>query len=154
MEIILLERIENLGGIGERVKVRSGYARNFLIPKGKATVATPENVARFEERRAEIERRASDELAAARARAAQLEGQVLTITAQTGSEGKLFGSVGTIDIAEACTALGIEVARSEIRMADGPIRVAGEHEVDFHLHTDVNVTVKVVVQSAGEPPAE
>jgi large subunit ribosomal protein L9 len=154
MEIILLEKIDNIGAIGDRVKVKPGYARNYLIPQGKATVATPENIARFEARRADIERKASEELAAARARAGQLEGTVLTITAQTGAEGKLFGSVGTIDIAEACAALGIEVSRSEVRMAEGPIRVAGEHEVEFHLHTDVNATVKVIVQPASEVAAE
>ncbi len=147
MEIILLEKIDNLGGIGDKVRVKPGYARNFLLPQGKATVATAENLALFEERRAEIERKAAEELSAAQARASQLEGKVLTINAQAGTEGKLFGSVGTIDIAEACAAEGIEVSRSEIRMAEGPIRVAGEHEVEFHLHSDVNVTVKVIVQA-------
>jgi large subunit ribosomal protein L9 len=147
MEIILLEKIDNLGGIGDKVRVKPGYARNFLLPQGKATVATAENLAVFEERRAEIERKAAEELSAAQARASQLEGKVLTINAQAGTEGKLFGSVGTIDIAEACAAEGIEVSRSEIRMAEGPIRVAGEHEVEFHLHSDVNVTVKVIVQA-------
>jgi large subunit ribosomal protein L9 len=147
MEIILLEKIDNLGGVGDKVRVKPGYARNFLLPQGKATVATAENLALFEERRAEIERKAAEELAAAQARASQLEGKVLVINAQAGTEGKLFGSVGTIDIAEACEADGIEVSRSEIRMAEGPIRVAGEHEVEFHLHSDVNVTVKVVVQA-------
>ncbi len=147
MEIILLEKIDNIGGIGDRVRVKPGYARNYLIPQGKATVATPENIAVFEQRRVEIERKAAEEVAAARTRAAQLEGKVLTIDAQAGTEGKLFGSIGTIDIAEACAAAGIEVSRSEIRMADGPIRVAGEHEVEFHLHSDVNVTVKVAVQA-------
>lgn len=154
MEIILLEKIDNVGGIGDRVKVKSGYARNYLIPQGKATVATAESIARFEERRVEIERKAQEELNAARERAAKLEGQVITITAQAGSEGKLFGSVGTIDIAQACAELGIEVARSEIRMAEGPIRLVGEHQVEFHLHTDVNVTVQVTVQSAEEPAGE
>lgn len=149
MNIILLERIDNLGGIGDQVKVKSGYARNFLIPTGKATPATPENVAKFEEIRAELEKKAAGEVAAAQARANALEGKVIRLTAQAGSEGKLFGSIGTIDIAAACEALGASVERSEIRMPDGPIRVIGEYEVDLHLHTDVNVPVTVIVEPAG-----
>ncbi|HEU4618843.1 MAG TPA: 50S ribosomal protein L9, partial [Gammaproteobacteria bacterium] len=122
MQVILLEKIDNLGGIGDLVKVKPGYARNYLIPKGKATVATPDNVAKFEERRAELEQRAAGELAAARDRAAKLEGQTIKIRAQAGPEGKLFGSIGTLDIAEACTALGTELERSEVRLPEGPIR--------------------------------
>jgi large subunit ribosomal protein L9 len=152
MQVILLEKIDNLGGIGDMVKVKPGYARNFLIPQGKATVATADNVAKFEERRADLEKRAADELGAAQARAAKLEGQTVKITAQAGPEGKLFGSIGTLDIAEACTALGIEVGRSEVRMPEGPIRVLGSHEVELHLHSDVNVWVTVVVEPA-EPQA-
>ncbi len=146
MQVILLEKVENLGGIGDMVKVKAGYARNFLIPKGKATVATPENVAKFEERRADLERRAADEISAAKDRAAKLEGQIIKITAQSGPEGKLFGSVGTVDIAEACTALGVEVERSEVRLPEGPIRVLGSHEVELHLHSNVNVWLTVVVE--------
>lgn len=153
MDIILLEKIENIGGIGDRVKVKSGYARNFLIPQGKATLATPENIAKFESVRIELENKAAEELRAAQARADQLEGKEIRLTVQAGPEGKLFGSVGTIDIANACADLGIEVERSEVRMPDGPLRVTGEHEVELHFYTDVNVMLKVVLESAGgEPP--
>jgi large subunit ribosomal protein L9 len=145
MEIILLERIENVGSIGDRVTVRPGYARNFLIPQGKATFATPENIAKFEAMRVELEKKASEELAAAQQRAQALEGLTLRIEAQAGPEGRLFGSVGTADIAAALAEQGIEIERSEIRMAEGPLRSVGMHSVDFHLHTDVNVTVTVFV---------
>lgn len=145
MEVILLDKVENLGGIGDRVKVRSGYARNFLLPQGKATAATAENIAAFEARRADIEKKAAEELAAAKARAATLEGLELTITAKSGDEGKLFGSVGTVDIAEACAARGIQVERAEVRMPEGPIRSTGEVDVSVHLHSDVDVTIKVIV---------
>jgi large subunit ribosomal protein L9 len=151
MQIILLEKVANLGGIGDMVKVKPGYARNYLIPKGKATVATAENIAKFEERRADLEKKAAGEIAVARDRAAKLEGQVVTITAHAGPEGKLFGSIGTLDIAEACTALGIEVERSEVRLPEGPIRVLGSHEVELHLHSDVDVPITVVVEP--EEPA-
>src|SRR5690606_18787898 len=150
MQVILLEKIDNLGGIGDLVKVKPGYARNYLIPKGKATVATPENVAKFEERRAELEKRAAAEVAAARARAKKLEGQAIRIKAQAGPEGKLFGSIGTVDIAEAVSALGVEVERSEVRLPEGPIRVVGDHEVELHLHSDVNVMITVAVESADQ----
>ena len=145
MDVILLEKVENLGGIGDRVKVRSGYGRNFLLPKGKAKLATPENVKALEAMRAELEAKAAEELAAAQARAAKLEELQLTITAKAGTEGKLFGSVGTIDIAEACTKAGVEVERSEVRLADGPIRVAGEHQIELHLHSDVTVPVPLTI---------
>ena len=139
MEIILLEKVDNVGGIGDRVRVKSGYARNYLIPQGKATLATAANIAKFESRRAELEAKAAAELAAAQARAKKLEGLVLKIEMQAGAEGKLFGSVGTVDIAEEIGKRGIEVERSEIRLPDGPLRVVGEHQVELHLHTDVNV---------------
>jgi len=147
MEIILLEKVNNVGGIGDKVRVKSGYARNFLIPQGKATLATPANVAKFEARRAELEAKAAAELAAAQARAKKLEGVVVKITMPAGAEGKLFGSVGTVDIAEAVGKLGIEIERSEIRLHEGPLRVAGEHRVDLHLHTDVNVELPVVIEA-------
>ena len=146
MEIILLDKIENLGDIGDTVKVKPGYARNFLLPKGKAAVANADNLKMLEERRAELQRQAADELTVAKGRAAQLLDLRLEIAAKTGSEGKLFGSVGTVDIAEAAAALGIEIERSEIRLAEGPIRVAGEHEVQVHLHTDITVPITVIVQ--------
>jgi len=150
MEIILLEKVDNVGGIGDRVKVRSGYARNYLIPQGKATLATPDNIAKFEKVRTDLEQRAAAELAEAEERAAKLRGQVLKMTAAAGSEGKLFGSIGTIDIAEACAALGVPVERSEVRMPDGPLRMLGEHEVELHLHADVNVPITVIVESVDQ----
>ena len=147
MEIILLQKVDNVGGIGDLVRVKSGYARNYLIPQGKATLATPENKAKFESRRAELEAKAAAELAAAQDRAKKLEGLVLKIEMQAGAEGKLFGSVGTVDIAEAIGKHGVEVERSEIRLYDGPLRVVGEHQIELHLHTDVNVEIKVVVEA-------
>ncbi len=145
MEVILLEKVENLGSIGDKVKVKPGYGRNFLLPKGKATLATKVNLAEFEALRAELEKKAADELAASQARAATLEGTTLTIAAKAGTEGKLFGSVGTIDIAEAFAAREIEISRSEIRLADGPLRELGDHVVSVHLHSDVDVTLTVSI---------
>jgi large subunit ribosomal protein L9 len=145
MEVILLEKVANLGNIGDRVKVKSGYGRNFLLPKGKATVATPENIAKFEARRAEIEKQAKEKLEQAQARAAKLEGFKLTISAKAGNEGKLFGSVGTTDIAEAATRAGQPLTRSEVRLPHGPIRTAGDHMVQVHLHTDVVVDLQVTI---------
>lgn len=145
MEIILLEKIDNVGAIGDRVKVKSGYARNYLIPQGKATLATPENIAKFEARRAEIEQKAEAELTLAQQRAKALEGLTLRIEAQAGPEGRLFGSVGTSDIVDACAALGVEIERSEVRLPHGPLRTVGQHEVDFHLHSDVNVVLMVTI---------
>lgn len=150
MQVILLEKIDNLGGIGDLVNVKPGYARNFLIPKGKATVATPDNLEKFEERRAELEARAAAEVAEAKKRASKLEGQVIRMKVQAGPEGKLFGSIGTADIAEACSQFGVEVERSEVRLAEGPLRVVGDHPVEIHLHSDVNVTITVAVESADQ----
>ena len=147
MEIILLQKVDNVGGIGDLVRVKSGYARNYLIPQGKATLATPENKAKFELRRAELEAKAAEELAAAQARAKKLEGMVLKIEVQAGAEGKLFGSVGTVDIAEEIGKRGVEVERSEIRLPDGPLRVVGDHQIELHLHADVNVEIKVVIEA-------
>jgi large subunit ribosomal protein L9 len=148
MEIILLQKVDNVGGIGDLVRVKSGYARNYLIPQGKATLATAENKAKFESRRAELEAKAAAELAAAQARAKELEGLVIKIEMQAGAEGKLFGSVGTVDIAEEIAKRGIEVERSEIRLHDGPLRAVGDHQIQLHLHTDVNVEIKVVIEAA------
>jgi large subunit ribosomal protein L9 len=148
MEIILLQKVDNVGGIGDLVKVKSGYARNYLIPQGKATLATAENKAKFELRRAELEAKAAAELAAAQARAKKLEGVTLKIEMQAGEEGKLFGSVGTVDIAEELGKRGIEIERSEIRLPEGPLRSVGDHQVALHLHTDVNVEIKVVIEAA------
>jgi large subunit ribosomal protein L9 len=148
MEIILLEKVDNVGGIGDLVRVKSGYARNYLIPQGKATLATAENKAKFESRRAELEAKAAAELAAAQDRAKQLEGLTLKIEMQAGAEGKLFGSVGTVDIAEEIGKRGIEVERSEIRLPEGPLRTVGSHQVALHLHADVNVEITVVIEAA------
>jgi large subunit ribosomal protein L9 len=145
MDVILLEKVANLGNLGDRVKVRSGYARNFLLPKSKATLATPANVAKFEERRAELEKAAHEQMAGAEGRKAKFEGFKLTITAKAGSEGKLFGSIGTTDIAEAATAAGQVLARSEVRMPNGPLRSVGDHVVVVHLHTDINVELPITI---------
>ena len=145
MEVILLQKIENLGNLGDKVKVKPGYGRNYLIPQGKAKAATAANIAEFEQRRVELEKLAGDQIASAQRRKAQLEGKAITINAKAGQEGKLFGSVGTVDIAEALTNDGVKVERKEVRMPQGPIRVAGEHKVDIHLHTDVNVEISIIV---------
>ena len=144
MEIILLEKVENLGELGDLVKVRPGYARNFLVPQGKATEATAENKAAFEARRAELEREAAQRLAAAEARRDQLEGLELSIPANAGTEGKLFGSVGPAEVAAAASAAGVEVDRSEVRIEE-PIRSTGEHQVGIHLHAGVDCTITVNV---------
>jgi large subunit ribosomal protein L9 len=145
MQVILLQKVANLGNIGDLVNVKSGYGRNFLLPKGKATVATADNVAKFEARRAEFEKKAREELAAAQARGAKLQGFKVTVAAKAGTEGKLFGSVGTADIAEACTRAGFKVERAEVDLAGGLIRNTGEHIVRLHLHTDVTVELPVTV---------
>ena len=145
MEIILLQKVANLGNIGDRVKVKPGYGRNFLLPQGKATLATPDNIAKFEARRTELEKAAGEELGAAQTRAAKLGGLKLSLSAKAGGEGKLFGSIGTADIAEAATKAGFEVERSEVRLPHGPIRQAGEHVVQLHLHTDVTVDLPVTI---------
>ncbi len=143
MEIILLEKITNLGGLGDRIKVKPGYARNFLIPKGKATEATLANLARFEARRAELERIAAELLAKAKARAEQLAELIVTLSVKTGSEGRLFGSVGAADIANAVSAAGIELQKHEIRLSTGSIRQIGEYDVDLLLHPEVKTQIRV-----------
>lgn len=150
MEVILLEKIANLGELGSIVNVRSGYGRNYLVPQGKAKMATKENVVEFEQLRAELEQAAAEAVAAAEARRAQLEEIVLTIPAKTGGEGKLFGSVSNIEIADAINAAGVEVERREIRMPDGPLRQIGEYEIGIHLHSDVDATIKVIVEEDEE----
>ena len=145
MDVILLQKVANLGAIGDRVKVKSGYGRNYLLPSGRATAATPANVARFEARRAELERNAAEELGSAQQRAEVLREFRLSITAKAGAEGKLFGSVGTNDIAEGCTAAGHKVSRSEVRLSTGPLRAVGEYQVPLHLHTDVEVPLTVII---------
>jgi large subunit ribosomal protein L9 len=145
MEVILLQKVANLGNIGDRVKVRSGFGRNFLLPQGKATLATAENVARFEAHRAELERLAREHLSSAEERAAAMKDFKLTIHAKAGTEGKLFGSIGTSDIAEACTLAGFKVERSEVRLPHGPLRMLGEHAVSLHLHADLDVPLQVTI---------
>jgi len=154
MEVILLEKIENLGDLGTLASVKSGYARNFLFPKGKAQAATPENMKAFEARRAELEAAAAEAQAAAEARLEQLQDMVLTITANAGIEGKLFGSVSNVEVTEAINATGVTVERSEIRMPDGAIRMVGEYEVGVHLHSGVDATVKVIIEGDETETAE
>ena len=146
MDIILLDKIANLGGLGDKVNVKSGFARNFLFPQGKAVPATKDNVEKFEARRAELEAKIAEDLAAAQARAEKLDAlEEVTVAAPAGDEGKLFGSVGTKDIADAITAAGVEVAKSEVRLPTGTLRETGEYDIDVQLHSDVATTVKVVI---------
>ncbi|MBD1390098.1 50S ribosomal protein L9 [Neiella sp. HB171785] len=148
MQVILLDKIANLGSLGDEVTVKAGYARNFLLPQGKAVVANKENVALFETRRAELEAKLADELAAAEARAAKLaELESVVITSKAGDEGKLFGSIGTRDLADAITAAGVEVAKSEVRLPLGTLRNLGEYDIDVQVHSDVTATVKVVIEA-------
>lgn len=145
MEVILLEKVQNLGNLGEKVTVKSGYARNFLLPKGKATVANSENLAAFEARRSELEKNQRLVLDQANQRSEQLKSLAVTIAARAGDEGKLFGSVGAAEIAHAIQAAGVVVEKREIRLPAGPIRQIGEAEVEIHLHSDVNAVVSVNV---------
>ena len=145
MEIILLESIDRLGGLGDLVNVRPGFARNYLLPKGKAKLATAANIAEIAERRADLEKHEAEMLKAAKARAEQLEGLEISIAAKSGGEGKLFGSVTNANITEAVNEKGIELEKSEVRMPEGPIRLAGEYDIDLHLHTEVNATIKLTV---------
>ncbi|WP_028304013.1 50S ribosomal protein L9 [Oceanospirillum maris] len=145
MEVILLEKVGKLGGLGDKVTVKSGYGRNFLLPYGKAVVATEANIAEFETRRTELEAQAAEIKAAAEARAAALEEIELSIGTKAGDEGKLFGSIGTRDLADAISSAGIDVAKSEVRLPDGPIRTVGEFDVVIQLHSDVSTSVRVIV---------
>ncbi|RUO62872.1 LSU ribosomal protein L9P [Pseudidiomarina planktonica] len=147
MEIILLDKIANLGGLGDKVAVKSGYARNFLFPQGKAVPATEANVKVFEERRAELEAKIAEDLAAAEKRAETVNAlEPVVISSKAGDEGKLFGSIGTRDIADAVTAAGVKVQKSEVLLPNGTLRDVGEYEIELHLHADVfaTVTLKVV----------
>lgn len=145
MNVILLERLGNLGDLGDEVVVKPGFARNFLIPQGKAVRATDENRSVFEERRAELERLASERLGEASARAQKLEDMSVTIVVKAGEEGKLYGSVGTQDIADAVIAKGVEIEKSEVKLPEGTIRVVGDYEIDIQLHSDVMVTIQLAV---------
>ncbi|MBE9396468.1 50S ribosomal protein L9 [Pontibacterium sp. N1Y112] len=145
MEVILLEKIGKLGNLGDKVTVKGGYGRNYLMPQGKAVAATEANVAKFEERRAELEAAAAAALNAATARAEELNEKEITIVSKAGDEGKLFGSIGTKDIADAITAAGAEVEKSEVRLPEGALRHTGEFEVAVQLHPEVTATVKLTV---------
>ena len=149
MQVILIEKVANLGNLGDVVKVKDGFARNFLIPQGKAKRATQENLAAFESRRAEFERAQSDSLAAAQARAVQLEGLTIQITQKAGVDGRLFGSVTNFDIVETLGKQNIEVERSQVRMAQGPLKQVGEFPIPIVLHTDVVATITVSVLGEG-----
>ncbi|MBO1925132.1 50S ribosomal protein L9 [Thiomicrorhabdus sp. 6S3-12] len=148
MNVILLEKVQNLGTLGDQVSVKAGYARNFLIPQGKAKAATKDNIAEFEAKRAELEAAAAAALSVAQGVYENLNGQVFTIESVAGDEGKLFGSVGTHDIADALQASGFEVERRDIRMPEGALRFVGTYEIDVQLHTDVVATVTVEVKAA------
>jgi len=146
MELILLQKVVNLGNLGDKVTVKPGYGRNYLVPQGKAVPATAANLAEFEAKRAECEAKAKALLDEAQARLAKLEGASVTVKANASTEGKLYGSVGPRDIAEAFTAAGLPLEKSEVIMGEGPIRHVGEFEVQVALHADVETTVKVVVE--------
>lgn len=148
MEVILLEKVGNLGTVGDRVDVKAGFGRNFLVPQGKAIAATEKNIAEFEARRAELEAAASDKRTAADGRAKLLEEKgSVTIKAIAGDEGKLFGSVGVRDIADAITAAGVEVSKSEVKLPEGTLRELGEFDVDVQLHVDVTQTIKIIIEA-------
>ena len=145
MEVILLEKIHNLGDLGEQVRVKPGFGRNYLIPNGKAVPATAKNVAEFEARRAELEKAQQLAMAGAEQRAASLSEVTVTIARKAGEEGKLYGSVGTTDIAEAVSATGVQLVKHEVMLPDGPFRQVGEYKVDIHLHADVITSITVVI---------
>jgi large subunit ribosomal protein L9 len=148
MQIILLEKVVNLGNLGDVVKVKDGYARNFLIPQRKAKRATPAAMAEFEARRAELERVAAEKLAAAQAVAEKMSGLAVSVARKAGMDGRLFGSVGNADIAEALKAAGFDIDKADVRMPEGPLKAIGEFPIDVALHTDVlaNITVSVVAE--------
>ena len=149
MEVILMETVENLGAVGDKVNVKSGFARNYLVPQGKAKMATAANLAEFEARRAELEKLAAEALQAAEQRKQQIEGLgTIDVTARVGSEGKLFGSVGVAEVVDAIATHDVTIEKSEVRMPEGALRVVGEHEVDIHLYTDVDT--KVTINIIGE----
>lgn len=145
MEVILLEKVGKMGVLGDTVNVKSGYARNYLIPTGKAVLATADNVKYFEERRAELEKAEAAKLAEAQARADQLAELELTVTANAGDEGKLFGSIGTRDVADLVSATGVTLDKSEVKLPEGPIRSVGEYDITVQLHTDVTSSVHIIV---------
>jgi large subunit ribosomal protein L9 len=145
MEVILLDKVGKMGGLGDQVKVKSGYGRNYLIPHGKAVAATAENIAAFESRRQELEAQAQQRLAEANARAEQLAALAIHLSMMAGDEGKLFGSIGTRDLAEAMTAAGVPVDKSEVKLPDGALRQTGEYQVDIQVHPEVLASVTVTI---------
>jgi large subunit ribosomal protein L9 len=145
MEVILLEKVANLGSLGDKVKVKAGYGRNFLVPYGKAVPATRDNLKAFEERRAELEKAAAEKLAEAQARAEALNDASFTVSSKAGDEGKLFGSIGARDIADAISTGGTRVEKSEVRLPEGPLRTVGEYDIDLQLHSEVTAQVKLTV---------
>lgn len=145
MNVILLERVANLGNLGDAVKVKAGYGRNYLIPQGKAVPASAENVEKFEARRAELEQAAAERITTAEARKDAISALSIVITQKAGDEGKLFGSVGTSDIAHAISEAGVPVEKREVRLPNGPIRQIGEHTVEIELHSDVVASINIVV---------
>ena len=145
MQVILLEKVSNLGDLGDQVTVKAGYGRNFLVPLKKAVVASADNVATFEARRAELQEVADQKKATAVARGEKISGLNITLSTKAGEEGKLFGSITVRDVAEAVNAAGVELEKSEVRLPDGPLRELGEFEVDIHLHTEVNVKLKLTL---------
>lgn len=145
MELILLEKVQKLGDLGDKVKVRPGYGRNYLVPSGKAVPATKENIAAFEARREELEKAAYARLSTAEERCQALEGFEIVLTANASEEGKLYGSIGPREISDAVSARGIELSKAEVIMGEGPIRYTGEHDVLLHLHADVETEIKVTV---------
>ncbi|TDX28086.1 LSU ribosomal protein L9P [Modicisalibacter xianhensis] len=145
MEVILLDNIGKLGGLGDKVTVKPGYGRNYLVPYGLAVPATKDNVEAFEAQRAELEAQAAERKNEAEARAEQLNDIELSLVAKAGDEGKLFGSIGPRDLADALAQAGIDVAKSEVRMPEGPIRATGEYDIQLHLHAEVDATIRIVV---------
>lgn len=148
MKVILQERVTNWGNVGDQVNVKPGFARNYLLPRGKAVPATEKNIAAFEVRRAELEKKAAEVFAAAKERATHLEGTVVTLSVQASEEGKLFGSIGPRDIAKAVNDIGKALEKSEVEMPEGPIRMVGEFPITTHLHGEVSAKIKVVVKAA------
>jgi large subunit ribosomal protein L9 len=147
MELILLEKVQNLGDLGDKVNVKPGYGRNYLVPVGKAAVATPENIAKFEVRREELEKAALKRLSSAEGRSTVLADLVVTMTANASEEGKLYGSIGPREIAEALEQMGHDVSKSEVILGEGPLRHTGEFEVPLHLHADIDTQIKVVINA-------
>ncbi len=145
MNVILLDKVENLGAVGDLVTVKSGYGCNFLIPSGKAALATPANIKEIELRRDELEKQAAQELSNAKSRAELIKGMELIIPANVTTEGNLYGSVGPVDITNGFEKVGVEISKSEIRMPDGPIQEIGEFNIDVHLHADIDVEIKIIV---------